>query len=268
MDHGKALSMVREKCATAFWRTIYAKGSNLIAYKDPASARFVYGARACDFLKGDMNIKELELNYSLTCAALREQGLLIDPSRLQHMIRSVGKAEAVPPWTREQWGSLLDKFLPCQIYPENNKTDVETDDETDDESVRFVFTHQMFDKEKVDTETYQAMCSHIHTCLQNDEKFQALTDKYQAIHEEWKENHEKISILKAPDFPAATKSLCSLGKFVSVVKTYVCMQSVVTVCKVKKCHIKNLHEKLMGWVSVLAQAHQIRVETEMNALKK
>jgi hypothetical protein len=41
------------------------------------------------------------------------------------------------------------------------------------------------------------------------------------------------------------------------------MQSVVTICVVKLIDIQTLHEKMMGWISVLAQAYQMRIEFEM-----
>jgi hypothetical protein len=37
------------------------------------------------------------------------------------------------------------------------------------------------------------------------------------------------------------------------------MQSVVTVCRVKTIDIETIHEKLMGWVSVVVQARDQRL---------
>ena len=64
------------------------------------------------------------------------------------------------------------------------------------------------------------------------------------------------------DFTAACDSVRGLGTFVTVVKTYVCMQSVVTVCTVKKVDIQTLHGRLMGWVDVMQAGFQMRTGME------
>jgi hypothetical protein len=59
-DHGKALSAVREKCATAFWRTIYAKGNSLMSFN--TSHYSVYGVRAYDMLDRKPQVKVISIN--------------------------------------------------------------------------------------------------------------------------------------------------------------------------------------------------------------
>jgi hypothetical protein len=275
-DHGKALSMVKERCATAFWRSIYAKGSALMTYKDPTDGCFVYGVRAFDVIRSNDNIKAITLDYSLVCMKLLEQGITIHPGRLRHVIHSVGEAEAVPQWSKLQWLQVLQEFLTCKVYGDDYDNNVNIPD--DDDNIRFVFTHQQFNN--VNANDYATACTNIRKTVLGSE-FAAITNSYKQKHEAWKiDTARKFSQIMTsadstalaailPNFQAAEESLASLSTFVTVVKTYVCMQSIVTVCMVKCKDIETLHEKLMGWISVLAQAFQQRKDFEQTmAIKK
>jgi len=274
-DHGKALALVKERCKTAFWRSIYAKGGALMTYKE--GDYFIYGVRALDIINSSDDIKAVPLNYNLVCMSLFKKGMRVDPERLKNVIQSVGKAEAVPPWSKKQWKEVIDNFGVCRVHDDDNgyvKLDPDsTIVENQEESVRFVFTHQQF--QKADESVYTTACQAIHDSLTTEGGFSSITNEYKRKHEEWIEQQttKEPTAVQAmalaainPDFQAAKQSLAALDNFVSVIKTYVCMQSIVTVCTARKIDIKTLHEKLMGWISVMALAYQQRNAYEMMLL--
>jgi hypothetical protein len=274
MDHYKTLAEVRQKTSGAFWKSIYAKGNSLMSYRNGLA--YIYGVKVCDIMNDDQNIKKLPVTYDIVNQNLRLHGIAMDEGRIGSLVREIGKAESVPPWTIKQWHTIMDKYLPCIVHG----TDTSAVTKKDISKVRFAFTHQMYDD--VESNQYKLACEAIRTRLNNND-FASITNAYYKTHADWllkfegKMNQEEWDVnlntefekmqKDTPDFAKAMTYISELSDVVNVVKTYVCMQSIVVVCSVHETHVHSAHSRLMSWVSVLAKAFTTRKAFETNYRK-
>jgi hypothetical protein len=185
---------------------------------------------------------------------------------IMNKVREISEAEAVPPWSQTQWNTITNKFMKCQVHGDTRKKDHAA------EVVRFVFTHQMFDS--FDPAEY-SQAGELITKRVATSDFQSLTDAYATIHQEWKDKMlVKLKVLEntsmqmifdamyVPNFGNAVKFVQNLGHFITVVKTYTCMQSLVVVCEIQKSHVAPVNNQLMAYVDILSKAFKSRKEFE------
>jgi hypothetical protein len=178
--------------------------------------------------------------------------------------QAIARAEAVPPWRRDQWEDVFETFKQCQVLGGTGEaTDIPED------HIRFCFTHQMFNDAGVahmDVDTINALRAR----MEND-SYDTIMDVYKERHMEWlqkqqtslegqtpTENHKvllkELSRLPLPRFEESKRCIYGMKNLVHVVKTYFCMQSLVVVCSINKTHVPHVNSMAMGWVSVLAKA--------------
>jgi hypothetical protein len=214
------------------------------------------------------------LHYQLASQLLRKRGVLLEPAAIRNEILQIARAEAVPPWRKTQWDTLLETFQKCQLVGES-LPDVPSD------HVRLCFTHQPFsngDVAAMDQHTVEALRRRIAT-----DGWKTIMDVYKKAHLEWIERETKalenlheqdghhqakkllkeLKTLPVPPFDRANAYVDGIKNLLHVVRTYFCMQSLIVVCSIRKIHIKHVNAMVMAWVSVLSHAlEQRRVFTE------
>jgi hypothetical protein len=72
---------VKERSATAFWRSIYAKGNCLLSYS--TDTNFIYGVRAFELINSCSRIKPLPLKYTLASQTLKTKGISMKVSTVK-----------------------------------------------------------------------------------------------------------------------------------------------------------------------------------------
>jgi hypothetical protein len=286
-DHGKALALVQERCNTAFWRAIYAKGNSLMSFIH--GDKCTYGVKAADVINRVKNVKPLPVTYSQASSTLHQQGISMENTKIERLVQEVSIAEAVPPWQKQQWDKILDTYVKCKVVEEELCEDIN--------HYRFAFTHQVFTHpqfslciacivsliimsqvfDHVDEECYKKCCIEIKKRIENS-NFASVNDFYKSIHDEWLEKTKSNPERKTwpiglknllveteseyPNFDKALGFLNKLGSYVKIIKTYMCMQSVIIICSVHKDNISTLDVKMTAWVSVLAAAFQQRLKLD------
>jgi hypothetical protein len=264
-DHGRALAIVKEKSASAFWRAIYTKGNSLMASNE--FGNYIYGVRAYDVIGGSKRVKSMPLTYSLATLTLRENGIMMDADKIQQAVRDIGTAESVPAWKKGQWDKLINSFLPCEVV-EGAGSGAKSNQPEQLNPIRIAFTHQIY--EQFSQATYRQACQDIRQRLQGTD-FSQLQKIYKTTHDDWVKKYQPIVDAKGfpkylkkrfnginVNFETSEERLQGINMLLQVERTYICMQSIVVVCTVDACCVDTLHTKLMGWVSALSSAFEQR----------
>jgi hypothetical protein len=159
---------------------------------------------------------------------------------------------------------MTSDFLECQVVTDRTgnllpKATVDT--------VRFAFTHQLY--QDIDKGVYTKACTEINRRLK-DGDFSEITKMWTMQYTDWINymetqhtdgviNKQLKEMLKhKPNFDADQQKIKTLAQFVKVVKVYICMESIVTICTIDKSHVTHVHSVLMSWVERITRAYKAK----------
>lgn len=260
-DLGKALVHMVEGRENTFYRTIMACGNKIqmLAKGKPGEGKNAvqFGVSAGDIVEGNARVFEMPVNYTLVTEHLkRDAQQTIDPFELTSRVHKIGYEATVPAWQKAKWDKVLFRFFsPCKEYYKNNvKFNAST-------HVRIVFTHELYRKmEESDVEKFQQMILGVLrdgkppqiTAMHSEmvkKPFHAMGSMGERIMQ-----RNKVTL----HVDAANEGLNGIQDLVQVETIFTAMQSLVTVCVIRRSDLKNLHSKLSQWGKLISAAHMGR----------
>jgi hypothetical protein len=271
-DIGTAKMEIYQDASTGFYANMYVRDNMLVCSESipgvPTSA-LAWGAPVAWVTHNIPSIREKPVEYELVTQHANSTGLSdIKPGEIVHMIKKVGRADAMVPWAREQWNAhVFSRYLPCTVLYED-KTLRGTF--VPGKHYAISFTHQL--ARGMTLQKAKEIADNVLAVLHRQETPPITALHAARIHDPtlypplMPEN--LIKCVSTFDVEGCNKAVQSAFQSVPagsirVEKVATCMGAVIVTCVVELEHAAKLCGGLMNWIKPIAGAYSNKAQASI-----